>query len=299
MKTEVTIDWLSVTLEHENAYYMQKRFSFGNKIASGEGKARFGYDVQDRYESGVTVMWSTKRADMGVHVVFTGSSLRWLTAKGTSVLDVAKHMRDLGARASRVDLAIDIFDSGLQQSDLCKPARLPYKGKGRTPKFTQVGDEEDGWTLYIGSRSSEKFLRIYDKAKESKSEIKDWKRIEIECKGMVAHWLGDALPEMDVSAVYQLTAQLCKTMVDFKVSQWTEALSSEEVALSIPKKTARDTIGWLVNQVAPALAKCVLENPNYDVMDEFHQAVQTEIAVRQAIALSRQGKKGGDGLRGD
>jgi hypothetical protein len=197
-----------------------------------------------------------------------------------------------GARVSRVDLAIDIFDSGLLQKDLCKPNRLPYKGRGRTPKFTQVGDEEDGWTLYIGSRSSEKFVRIYAKDKEMKLGKADWKRIEVECKGMVAHWLGSAIPAMDAAQLYATCSTLVSSMVSFTSNVWSAALQSDRVELAIPKKTERDTVGWLINQIAPALAKCVLDNPNYDVLEQFNQSVQMEIAARQALDIARQRNNG-------
>lgn len=277
MKIEFTYDWISATLEPENSGYVDKLLPLGKRMDVPTMRPRFGYDRIYQYSSGAVLMYSSARQDMGYHLMLSGSTLRAFAGEGVDSMEALRAVKRLGARVSRIDLAIDVFGSGLSPVYLCKPNRKPYKGKGRTPKFTQVGDIEDGWTIYVGSRASEKFLRIYDKAKESGYEGGTWVRIEVECKGMAAHWLGDTLPDATPMVAYQTASTLVRTLVDFKVAEWVLALDSRSVQLSIPKKTERDTLGWLIKSCAPALAKEIAKRPTDDVIGQFWDALRSEL----------------------
>lgn len=225
-------------------------------------------------------MWHDVREDMGYHIMLSGSALRALAAQGQDSLQVLRALNLLGARCSRIDLAIDVFGSTLNCTNLCKPNRKPYKGRGRTPKFTLVGDVEDGWTIYVGSRSSEKFLRVYDKAKEAGYEDGSWVRVEMECKGSMAHYLGAELSNATSFVAYQTCSSLVRTLVDFDVPDWSDALAAHKVEISLPKKTERDTFGWLIKACAPALAKEIARRPSEDVVGEFWNALRRELYHR-------------------
>lgn len=275
-----TYDWISYTLPQLHSGYLLKLLPLGKPLENVKSPAKFGYNICVRYETGAAVMWHDKREEMGVHVILSGSCLRELALAGADVTKCLRELHRLGGRCSRIDLAIDVKNTMLDLTDLCKPNRLPYKGKGHTPKFTQVGDQEDGWTIYVGSRSSDKFLRIYDKAKEVGDDSVAWVRIELECKGKIAHWLGDTLPSMELQESYVLASNLIRTIVDFNSGTWQAALSSEKIELSIPKKTERDTLNWLVKSCAPALARVIAEKPNLDVLGIFYDALKSELERR-------------------
>lgn len=275
-----TYDWLSFTCPSDNGLYIENSIPLGAELGDPDSDAKHGYTRSRRFESGAVIMWSAERTDMGVHVVLSGSALRWIGLNGMDCLKVLYWAKKLGGRVSRIDMAVDVTNSGLTLAMLRKENRNPYKGKGRTPKYTPVGDDEDGWTLYIGSRTSDKFLRVYDKAKEQGDKTADWKRIEIECKGMVAHYVGDTLASATLNEAYTLASTLIRTMVDYPLICWKQALSSEVVGLSLPKKTERDTIGWLVSACAPALARVISEKPSEDVLGLFWEALQRELRAR-------------------
>jgi hypothetical protein len=87
----------------------------------------------------------------------------------------AERLRFLSCwRPSRIDIAVDIerhFD--------VPGAYTAWQGKSRT-KITAIEDQ----TLYIGSRKSEIFWRVYDKAEElGRPELAPLWRIELELKG--------------------------------------------------------------------------------------------------------------------
>jgi len=278
MDVKFTYDWISATGTKENLFYLGTVFDLGERVGKSNKDARHGYNCSEKFETGVVTMWHDSEDRMGMHVVLSGSALRALTAKGFPPDFVLRELKRLSCRCSRIDLAIDLYQSSLKMVNFYESERLPYKGKGRTPQITPVGTDMQGFTIYVGSRSSDKFLRIYDKAKEQKDFTSDYKRIELECKGAVAHWLGDALPEKTTMEGYELASSIIKTMVNFSSPQWAQALASNTVEFSTPKPSARDTYAWLIKSCAPALARVVAENPSKDVLNEFARALRDELA---------------------
>jgi DNA relaxase NicK len=61
-----------------------------------------------------------------------------------------------------------------------------YSGFKKAKVIENFGDEHNGWTVYLGSRSGEKMIRIYDKLAESMGKI-DSIRWEVEYKGETAN----------------------------------------------------------------------------------------------------------------
>lgn len=277
MEVSFTYDWISATIAQQNVGYIEQALMLGAELDAKDDAAKHGYDRSSRYESGAVLMWSSTREDMGIHVVLSGSCLKWLHLHGQDSQQALIGVNRLGGRVSRLDLAIDVKNGGIDFASVCKPNRLPYKGKGRTPKLTPVGDEEDGWTVYVGSRSSDKFLRIYDKALEQGDHDNDWVRIELECKGIVAHYLGKTLSKTDVPTAYATASELMRGMVNFKGETWSAALSQRRVEISIPKQTERDTLRWLTDITAPALARLISERPSEDILGLFVTALRREL----------------------
>jgi len=213
-------------------------------------------------------------------VSLSGSALRWYDAKSLDWYQLLTWVKECSGRTSRVDLAVDIKNGNINQADLCKQNRMPYKGKGRTPRWLPVGDEEDGWTWYIGSRQSEKFLRVYDKAKEQKDHETDYVRVELECKGEVAHAVGHEFPAMEKTLCKAMACTLIRGTANIVHPSWAWAMDSESVVLTIPQGKERDTFGWLVNVCAPALAKQIALHPNDGVLDTFWEALRVELRER-------------------
>lgn len=95
-------------------------------------------------------------------------------------------------RITRIDLAYDDFDSATYSID---SVINNYNSGGfnngfRKPKFSQVGnwnntndDNNSGRTVYIGTRTSGLFCRVYEKGLQLKNlSLKDWVRVEVEFK---------------------------------------------------------------------------------------------------------------------
>lgn len=99
-------------------------------------------------------------------------------------------MRIPGFHCTRVDLTCDV-----QGGEYCDPHEILQAfiagvcvTKARTANRVDnwKAGERGGCTIYIGSRESLTFLRVYDKAAQT-GDPESWTRIEVECKGDVAN----------------------------------------------------------------------------------------------------------------
>lgn len=288
MEIAFTYDWLSATMDFERGHALLLSPVFGERVDGSQAIPRHGYTRAAAWESGVVAMWNSEAERMGFHIVLSGSALRWMKDRGTSPQYLLDGLHDLGARFSRIDLAIDLRGSLLTPAELSKKSLKPYKGRGRTPALTTVTGDDGSWTVYVGSRSSDKFLRIYDKAKEQKNYEADYVRIEIECKGMVAHWLGEHLFEADKGLAYRTASTLIRGMADFDTPTWRDALGGETVDIALPKPTERETLKWLVETAAPSLARCIKEKPSEPVLETFLMALASQTPYTWRELLSRE-----------
>lgn len=105
------------------------------------------------------------------------------------------------AKLSRLDIALDVFDGSLSLEEVYKTRitrELWRNGKqGRPPAFKPIGDMyeagRDGRTLYIGTRDSDIYTRIYEKGLQLFSYMKNCDVID-DPRAMVMQ-LEDGSPE--------------------------------------------------------------------------------------------------------
>lgn len=109
----------------------------------------------------------------------------WKSVDKVTWLKAFKLLSDFGTEATRVDTFIDDSEKVLTL-DVIGDA-LRRKCARSVKKAPLVFDElnPEDWTQYIGSRSSDKFVRLYNKEAESKGEIPAI-RLEVESKGKKA-----------------------------------------------------------------------------------------------------------------
>lgn len=130
------------------------------------------------YETGLQVAVSEDLDRQGIRVTLSG-----LYLQGRNYQKIARDVIDSGLKVTRVDIAIDLHDFEFTVLDVAKERQSEkYVGRKRT---VTVIDGANGATLYVGSRQSEKMVRVYDKAKERGIEGR-WIRCEVEYKGGTA-----------------------------------------------------------------------------------------------------------------
>lgn len=209
----------------------------------------------------------------GLRCVFTGKSLPE-TSFGLRVLSSA--IQD-DWKPTRIDLAVDLFDSDVSVEqwyyELFKvhganrQRSLEYKRKKR------------GDSVYLGSRESDKFLRIYDKAKEQGLD-NDWVRVEVEAKGDIAQQLaGKILGNWSNAPMVHV---LMLSLPHFWLAQYIESYAQGETVSFDPRYSTKDgRERWLYEVVGKTLAKMKAKTPDeYEAfskwIDEMSQGYDTE-----------------------
>lgn len=186
-----------------------------------------------------------------------------------------------GMNCSRLDIKVDDYGKEVTLEKVYEAAKAgnftgfrkwePYYG----PR--QRGDLHEGpSTIYFGSRGksgSGRFLRIYDKAKQSGGEV-DATRIELELSGDKSREAFESVVNAGFELFKDVAVGYLKSSISFiervsshvsrcLVLSWWDSLFSNYAAISFsPKtvvKTYQKSLDWLKTQVAPTFAM-VLES---------------------------------------
>jgi len=280
MPLTITLDWVSFTLKDKS----HEAETWINIYASPETgvpcKPVQNYTDAYQASNGVLVCWHTHRTEMGTHVVIGGSALRNIWEQyGISQRQLLGDIADIGGRVSRLDLAKDLPDYEFDFNQVYEKAtRGDYSGTARTPERHQSGKTGD--TIYIGSRKSDKFFRIYNKAAEQGLQGQLWTRFELEAKSMVARSLHALLVQTgNWSGAFD---KIVRDMFSPKECPSYDAFFEKGVVpIGLPalEKTS-DREKWISSQVMPAVAKHYTEHPD-------SKAVQTLIDVLLLIGKDR------------
>lgn len=258
----ITIDWLSFTAKEHTLELEQFLHLYARAPKIIDAAPRNGYNSATQDSNGVLCMWNSNREEMGYHTVISGSALRNVFEQtGVSQRGLVEAVLRTGANITRLDLAKDATGVPIDLQAIYNAIETGNNvGTART--FSQFKSIGGGFTIYVGSRQSEKFIRIYDKAIETANNGLEWKRYEIETKGMVARALANLLVQNDVWA--GAFDAMVLGMFDLPASDDYRAFfSGDTVRIGIPKLERKsDTERWIETQVIPAIGKYYGENPN-------------------------------------
>jgi len=264
------IDWLSVTFkpQEQAAKFLMKIDCLGE---SKEDKPLHGYDSALKYTSGIVAMWCQQRDDMGCHVVLSGKTLETLALAGISTRTLLESAIELHGKISRLDLAIDAIDENVAPDDIYVAAKRGLT-KGTARNVERRESIDGGITVYIGSRESDKFARLYDKGVESKTGT-DWKRLEIELKGDVAKQYGRMVAMQPESSIATFAWSTASKMLMTNVGNYPVYGTKSEL-ISMPKiEKTTDTERWIHTQIIPMLQRYIEAHPESSVYDELIQAL--------------------------
>jgi DNA relaxase NicK len=270
MRIEFIIDWLAFTTPLSLMPSPELYTVFPPKSGGFTAvQAHNGYKTAYRNGYGALCQWNTERPEMRVLTQYSGTTLARYqdeNIRPTSLLQL--HAIKDGSRLTRIDLAFDLHDTGLSISEQYESLKRG-NAKAATSKANLIVGVTGGTTLYIGSRQSDKFLRIYDKAAEQ--EIPgDWVRVELEIKGDTAQALGK---QISMASEYELAAiakGMLWSMVQFPDEIWQNLCSeSSPVGFSISHKKSDNLKSWLADQVAPAVGNYILKGGDTNIIDQL------------------------------
>jgi len=256
----ITMDWLAFTFK-EDSY---DSGTWIRRFTSDKGSIPItptnGYRSAYRSAHKVDVMWNVDRAEMGYHVIIAGTAIRniceHMELEQKALLETVLHA---GGSITRLDLAKDLRGREISLDKVYKDLE---KGRstGSARTFSQIHSVNGGNTVYVGSRQSEKFVRIYDKAAQIGDTNERWFRFELELKGVVARSLCNYLrtTERWDSAFDTIALH----MVDLPNNvHWKEFFSSDFIPVGLPKvEKSSDREKWIDTQVTPAVVKHYMEN---------------------------------------
>lgn len=298
MISNLHIDWLSITIPIDSEKSVKKLSDMqlwedllGGFFTCDVSKWRptkplFGYTEAYQSTHGTIAMYG--RVEMGLHVIYSGQALQSLANLDVTAERILSNARDRNAKATRVDIAMDTHNG---QATVRSYEMSVRNGQCVTSSksWRVLESGNGGHTLYIGARSSERMVRIYDKKAERAAAFVEvgsdsWIRIEAELKGQQADNFLKATRDNNLHDV--MCGHLIAT-VDFpKIPDWKEATSGQQVVIepTATKRKDTKTRHWLMKMVAPVVAREAAQDP------EFYAALLTEFNA-QIEALLR-GKSG-------
>jgi DNA relaxase NicK len=196
---------------------------------------------------------------------FIGDSEEWrmFQVSGCRAKDYA-YLAAFDCKATRIDLQVTISYDGANVNQIIREkhdAALAAPAKeGRRPMVKGIMQNGAMQTVYIGSRSSEWYFRIYDKfAESSKEEYKNCVRFEIEIKGKAAKTLWKHIQAEQKGVAWLvglLVAQFKARGVEIEgMGDWKE----QDFVQPREKSSVERTMSWIRRAVAPSFKRMVIE----------------------------------------
>ena len=294
----ITIDWLSFTLKDPDkaaAFYERYRgveepgLSDGDGIDKPKCPALFAGEVPctprngytHGYESpmGVTRFVNPSRPEMGTHYELSGSVLRTLFEQEIFPFELLHNVIEFGAKVTRLDLAKDAVNQKVNLGSIWWAIKNG-RTTGRARDWERIQGEDGGCTINIGSRQSDKFVRVYDKGVESKTGA-DWKRMEIELKHDTAKTIARVLAAnpQEASAVFN---ELITSMIDMSCKAW-RVFFSLEAAIGLPKiEKVTDRDEWIRHQLIHALADHATKCPDSAALADLRRILNAHDELYQS-----------------
>lgn len=217
--------------------------------------------------------WQGYRGKSGPHIqVGSRSDGHILQASGYA----ADAVRELGLpfqNVPRADVAVTIWfgqDNASAIQHMAKLSRGFSTGKGgRGWRTTYIDGGEHGDTTYIGARSSDTYVRIYDKWRETGKgeEYKYAIRYECEYKGDAAKevWTGEARISPGRAYLAGVVRATLRSrgvdLPDIGACDLAQAPAARTVATNTERRLA-----WLRNQVAPSIDKLLTDGVSRDTI---------------------------------
>lgn len=209
-------------------------------------------------ESKVRLSFGDVNSD--IYVEISGQSCDYVRSVGI----LEKIFQHENIRFSRVDLATD-YETDIHVEEIIS------KGYKTTFKSRADWRTEQGDTTYIGSRKSERMLRVYRyHPPHPRSHLL---RCEVELKGDASKLAAKRIVE--VGEVQACTDALAIFQLDHHLIQTTTAVASAFRA-SGADKVKRGTARWFLKQVKPALLKAH-KNGEFDVRGWLAQLLFSEL----------------------
>lgn len=307
---QVIIDWLQFTITKPDINYFKTiihilELNVNDFITLKHGK--LGYKTQ-LFNSNISVLYDGA-PNMGVHVIISGQGCRYYESQNDLIKLVERINKNEG-QVTRIDIAIDdmtgkYIQFGRIKNDIIK-GNLVSKWKESTEYIRRLNKTAAvvGHTVELGSRSSQIYFRMYDKALQQKMPDIIWNRIELEIKKKYAQQVQRLLSSKNVG---QLASQILNNYLrivqpsktDTNKSRWQtkkywtnliQTTEKQKLTVQAEEKTIDDTKAWIIKQVAPSLSLIMInDHGNIDFIQNQIIAGQTRLKEKHFKRLTNKG----------
>lgn len=277
------IHWLEVTFKPASSKKLPESLPKGGR----ECYPLHGYNIGTKFSDGRMEFSHTDREDMGCHIQWDGNSLDMLTIQP---LELVRFLFSAGAKFTRIDLANDCQNFGLKAEDATREIIAERKARECDEQRKSEGKKHEprekryicrakktpamfdpsfgGWTQYCGVRTSEIYVRIYDKAAEL-GIPGDYTRVELVVRGSRAQKAAQAIISgLDFRALVSGYVQFPQW------KEWGEIMVADAVSLPAEKKETATDI-WLLGDVAKSMARRLDELGDDALWFRFLEAVKS------------------------
>ena len=290
----VIIDWLEFTVMDTTLKSAIELLNLNFENFALLSKGRFGYHNQLKWVDGsIFIMFTTTekkitenskiKAETGVHVMITGQGCRHYSANNNLIELIGRLFILDHVNFSRIDLAIDDYQSKIINYERINKAALAGNFTSRWSKWDEINSRQTstgdflGRTMYFGSQASDLFCRIYDKSLERKANSEQpfekipqkWTRLELVYRKDRAKKLVEHIIKGDKSLGHVLRGTLRQYLrfvlpttdrnkARWPTAKWWEILldNVDKLKLTIDKesKSIEQMSAWVDRQVAPTMA---------------------------------------------
>jgi DNA relaxase NicK len=273
---EYKIDWLTITKPDLELWSDAESAAF---LHDFDGSNRWekcappkGYSYAAKNEYGAIAACSGDR--QGVILQWSGSALSMVDGMQIASLAI---MNDW--RITRLDINADFFGFETTVEDY-KQEFLYRQCNTIARKWNEEKSPNEGHTMYIGSRKSENFMRIYNKTAETArfTDVSDLPPLWVRCELR----LGDeharsAFGMIEAAGLQNAIPMLLRGYADFPNIE--EYVNMAEFPITTRGKPAKDTntVKWLFEGVIPTLIREARLNP--DLWEEFKKRVETDLLL--------------------
>lgn len=276
--SRIIIDWLQFTLLRDDGLdTVIKILRQPKDDYISLDKGGLGYK-QQLYNNNIRLYYDGN-VGMGVCASITGQACRYLECKGIDLWDLLQKLsRSIKINITRLDIALDYYQCMMHKIvDNIKTGR--YISKSRKINFisSMVGKKERVETIYIGSRSSDVMIRIYNKALEQHIDNITWERYEIVLKKdriyKVIPMLANSISKTFYNILYTYfrpVVSVERNISRSEIEPYYMEFLGQVLKISLfskkEQKTIQDKYNWLEKQVAPTMAMLSLALENTDFL---------------------------------
>lgn len=306
------IDWVTVSLpfeaDKEKIIELCKALNWDwTQLSVGRGGTN-GYLYKNTIGY-ISLLYGTPKGatSMGTCIVLSGKACRQLESLGFNWVEFLSDLLSLGAKFTRLDLAIDDYYGFLNISTM----KHYIDNKFVTSRFNRTNYNEQMDTngnktaemLSLGSRTSNIYIRFYDKKLEQKisnDSISVWNRYEIELKKDQANTAANILinnEEDGITLVRKLLANYInfkdlnstgKNKTRWKNAEWWDDFLDNCKGLSLAKPLEETTllqkIIWVKNAMSSTLKMLTIALDNKGLVLQFvdDSITLTELNIKNA-----------------